>query len=354
MRDERRLKDIAGRHYLTVISRMHGAQGVEAVRRIYPRLREIFEVIDYESITGSLSVIQMLASVSEPFVEDARYEISDISDIAIHNSGTLTLQLAGEKVFLWKRHTEPRELPDGAVTYRYTSSEGEMFWIDKETSADPELLGYPRLFGTRQFLDLSEALADYANHFARFSECLELRKAWREDARVMWISAPESTMRRSLHQYLRMSLRDGRPDVKEEVPPDGENPIDIVIRWPASNRVAVIEIKWLGKSGRLDPPRVTKEHGQARAQHGLDQLIAYLDLTKASSPYYSLRGYLVVFDARRRNVKAATTFCTREDGLHFQDAHIDFDENILRRNDVATPVRFFCEPNFVTASPSHA
>ncbi|HEY4992073.1 MAG TPA: hypothetical protein VII33_08300, partial [Nakamurella sp.] len=88
------------------------------------------------------------------------------------------------------------------------------------------------------------------------------------------------------------------------------------------------------------------------ATNALQQTADYIDLTRARTPFLDIRGYLVIFDGRRANVKPDTAACSREDGLAFEHAEIVYDPLLLARHDLANPVRFFCEPNWVTGRPS--
>ena len=355
MSDLARIADIVRDHYLVVAAKTYGESGTEAIRSLFPYLRKIYAAIDYESVNVGITVFRMLASAPLPFDSSEAYQLSDLADITVHNQGALTLQVLDDgSAYLWIRDLHPDEIPTDAIAYRYEPYAGERFWVKGAQYSDASAGGYPAMFGTPVFVDLSDALAHYGTHVARASECAILQQAWREDARVMWKAGPEATMRRSLHQYLRGALRNGRPDVHQEAPTDDRNPVEITVRWPNSNRIAVIEIKWLGKSGLLDPPRQTREWSEKRAKDGLLQLADYLELTRIRAPYHDRRGYLVVFDGRRANVRPETERCGRDDGLKFKDANIAYDEACLARHDVAAPLRFFCEPRLVFGPPSQS
>ncbi|SEP80540.1 hypothetical protein SAMN05216188_101543 [Lentzea xinjiangensis] len=347
-----RIGEIVREHYLTAVARSYGSKGTDTVRTLVPTLKEIFAVLDYESINGSLTVFQTVDPTQRPVAESEAYTLTGAEDIPVHNLGTLTIQILGNgQLLLWKKDVPPLEVSDGAIVYRFEPDKGERMWIDGEERA-ADLPGYVHLFGIPTFLDLADALQHYSVHIARPSECPYLTSAWREDGRVMWKAKPEELMRLSLYQFLRSALRTGRPDIHQEAPTDANNPVDITVRWADSNRIAIIEVKWLGKSGVLDPPAFRKAYSESRAQDGLRQLASYLDLTKSRAPRYDQRGYLAVFDGRRARVKVEDTQCTRENGMAYVDAHISYDQDLLDRHDVATPVRFFCEPRWVLKSPS--
>lgn len=347
-----RIAEIAREHYITAVERSYGARGIEVIRGLLPSLNSIYSVIDYESISGSLTVFRTLSSSARPLPEAEAYKLSGVDDIPVHNLGTLTLHvLEGGKFLLWKRDTAPINLPSDTIIYRYEPDKGERFWVDG-TERKTEVSGFPRLFGSPTFFDLSEALDHYAISMVRYCDCAVLAEAWREEGRAVWKARPEIHMRRSLYQYLRSALRNGRPDVHQESPADDKNPVDITVRWADSNRIALIEIKWLGHSGLLDPPRLTTQYRENRAHDGLRQLVDYLELTRARAPKYDRRGYLAVFDGRRDGTTVETMRCDPDLGMAYADAHIVYDQALLDRHDVARPVRFFCEPKRVFNSPS--
>ena len=123
-----------------------------------------------------------------------------------------------------------------------------------------------------------------------------------------------------------------------------------------SNRIGLIEIKWLGLSGVLgDKPRITGRHAESRAHEGLRQIAEYLDRTRERAATYDRRGFLFIFDGRRARVKPETRTLSHQDAWKYQDAHIVFDRDLVGRSDIADPIRCFCEPRIGRASsPSRA
>ncbi|MER6810919.1 hypothetical protein ABT299_16730 [Spirillospora sp. NPDC000708] len=350
MKDLERLAEMAQNHYFAVIARDLGGPGAKALRQFLPRLKEVHNAIDYESISESLTVFFQTAPESRAYPVDP-YLIDEASELSLHNAGTITIEALPDGSYkVWKEILPLDSIADGSIVYRYEPSSGERIWVDGVEGEIPESMAYTRIFGLSRFRDLAHCLHHYAVKLARSSECRVLASAWREEGRVMWVSKPEEIMRFSLYQHLKSSLRDGNPDITQETPVDDRNPVDITVKWADSNRIVVIEIKWLGKSGSLNPSKMTKEWSEQRARDGLVQLADYLDRTRDRAGTYDRRGFLVVFDARRAMVKAETLEVTREHGMHFQDAHIEFQPELLARHDIADPVRCFCEPNFSAGS----
>jgi hypothetical protein len=118
----------------------------------------------------------------------------------------------------------------------------------------------------------------------------------------------------------------------------------------------LIEVKWLGRStarSRTPAPEPTyTNYGPPRAQEGADQLADYLDREMRHSDSTATRGYLVVFDARRRSVQGAADPLIEADAMHFANDVLNYDpDHSQSRDDFAPPVRLFLNPrrsNFAT------
>ncbi|MBT1095734.1 hypothetical protein [Streptomyces sp. Tu102] len=348
------MQEIARDHFVVRVSESFHEEGTKALRGFLPRIKEVYSAIDYESISGSLTVFKKLSKERGQERVGSLYRLKSPGELALHNEGVLTLQvMPNGEILVWKEELDLAEISHNSIVYRFSGEEGERFWVDGTEAEVPIMPGYPLLFAIPSFRDLSKALAHYSSHVARPSECSILRELWREDGRVMWKAAPENEMQRSLYYYLKWTLQDGQPDVRQETPVDEKNPVDLEVTWSGSNRIALIEVKWLGKSGRLNPAKITKNHTEHRAKEGLAQLADYLDRTRSRAPFHDRRGYLVIFDARRRRITAETTQVDREDGFYYKDRDIEFQAELITRNDIAPPVRCFCEPSLSAGrSPS--
>ncbi len=81
--------------------------------------------------------------------------------------------------------------------------------------------------------------------------------------------------------------------IKREQVVDDSHPVDIKATGPSLDTVSLIEIKWLGKS-------TTVSYTDSRANDGAEQLIGYLKASEVREPNINFKGYLAVFDARRK------------------------------------------------------
>jgi hypothetical protein len=195
------------------------------------------------------------------------------------------------------------------------------------------------------FSDLREALLAYRDSMARTSKCHLLRQAWVDEERLWFDVGPEYRLRRSLHNYLYSYLRHDDIDLREEQNVDDSHPVDIKIVWRMENRTAIIEVKWIGKSIDRATRRITASYAGARARQGAKQLAEYLEAHRQEAPKEDTRGYLVVFDCRRKGLTAAATSVTRANGFYYHAREIAYRPKFhKRRKDFEEPIRMFLEP----------
>ena len=120
-------------------------------------------------------------------------------------------------------------------------------------------------------------------------------------------------------------------------------PVDMKVTFNFSNRLALIEIKWLGSS--IKPNGKLVSHFDSRARSGAKQLADYLVKNRKQAPTHITRGYLVVFDGRRRRIKKHPKSIDNEDGGHYRHREIKFDPKYDEElDDFETPIRMFMEP----------
>jgi len=196
------------------------------------------------------------------------------------------------------------------------------------------------------FQTLKEALCAYRDRMARTSTSYPLREVWFDENRLWFKSGPEFILRRSLCEFLRAFLRYDDLWLRPEQNVDESHPVDIKIMWKIDNREAIIEVKWIGKSRTKD--KQTANHGEGRARKGAKQLAEYLEALRQESSGVDARGYLVVFDGRRKDLKLTDETITRAKGMYFANREIRYvpayhDE----RDDFENPIRMFLEPRCV-------
>ena len=200
-------------------------------------------------------------------------------------------------------------------------------------------------FLVNYFSDLKDALKAYRNSMARTSKCHLLREAWADENRLSFLTKPEYRLRRALANYLYSYLRHDDIELREEQNVDDSHPVDIKILWRMENRSAIIEVKWVGKSVDLAALKFTQTFTDARARRGAKQLAEYLEWYRQQAAKENTRGYLVIFDCRRKGLKAGAKTIAKAHGFHYEGRELKFDPEFHKhRKDFEEPIRMFLEP----------
>ena len=147
------------------------------------------------------------------------------------------------------------------------------------------------VFTIPTYKELDEALDEYYNKMAKSSVCNVLKNVWKNETNMEFCIKPEQYMQKSLWQFLHVSLRSH--SVLREQTVDASHPVDIKIMWSILKVIALIEIKWIGDSGKI-------QYRDSRANDGALQLIQYIDASYRGEPDKHFKGYLVVYDGRRK------------------------------------------------------
>lgn len=343
--DLNEMRDIVHNLYVTMVVQQHGGPGGEALKQLLEALHKIYRWLEPESVREKLIVFKALSESNHPLPRDKAVLIQRPEGFAQHEGGPFIIQVLDSGEFLlWKEAAaDLPQLADVAVVYEY-ANRSEHFFAKGERRKAPRIdTGYASVFAIPTFSSLRQALDAYRTVMARMSTCEILKTAWCEESRLFWKVKPEATMRRSLGQFLTSTLRDA--EVRPEQIVDETHPVDIKVTWMLLNRLALIEIKWLGDSKDEATGKITTSYRQARAKDGAKQLSEYLDANREHAPERRTRGYLVVFDARRRGLSDDATEVARDNGLHYADDEIEYDPRYHEtRTDFAEPVRFFMEP----------
>jgi hypothetical protein len=248
--------------------------------------------------------------------------------------------------FVWQRiPSEINNVVETGIVYRLLQSV-ETFSVNGAAMPVPKVIEDAiSQFCLNYFTDLRQALLAYRDSMARTSKCHLLRQAWAEQNRLWFVNEPEYRLRRALHNYLYSYLRHDDIDLREEQNVDDSHPVDIKIVWRMENRSAIIEVKWIGKSINLATGKITATYTDARARSGAKQLAEYLESHRQEAAKEDTRGYLVVFDCRRKGLKPSTAVVARADGLHYRTKEITYNPQYHKtRQDFEEPIRMFLEP----------
>jgi hypothetical protein len=341
MIDHDALRRIAHDLYVPVIHAKHGDEGTGALRVVLEFLGRFFERIEPDLLKAPLIVLHPISGFNEASLPTNPSLAQDIPSLAPLVRGQFVIRIRERGFECWTdRLIDLSVVSKKAVVYCFDRGV-ERFVVDGADHRVPAVdTTQASIFARPTFGSLREALERY-RHRVRTSSCLLFNASWEDANRLCFRSGAETEIRRSLHQYLATVLRDA--DVRPEQNVDESHPVDIKVTWMFTTRLALIEIKWLGKSRNAG--RITANYGDARAKSGAKQLADYLDANRSHAPEHLTRGYLVVLDGRRRRLNAESTTVTREDGHHYECLEIAFDPEYHKvRDDFEEPIRLFCEP----------
>jgi hypothetical protein len=339
------MRQIVEESYVACVQQEYGDQGTSALKVVLDALPHIYARVEPELFPAGLTVFCRLPSVlsrEEPEPQGAARVRGLVALVNSVFDGCVIEILGRDEYAVWQ--SDLFDLPglsDSAIVYRYLQRR-EVFVVRGRDRPvlNPDPVHFS-VFSRPTFSSLSDALEDYRDRLVRTCGCAHLQQIWADADRLFLKPRSEKVMRLSLHQHLARVLRD--VEVRPEQVVDESHPVDIKVTWSLTNRLALIEIKWLGKS-RGDAA-ITTTYSDSRAREGAQQLAEYLDANRSMTSAYVTRGYLVVIDARRRGLTENTTAVSLVDGMYYARREIDYDPEFHRiRSDFEVPIRMFAEP----------
>jgi hypothetical protein len=326
--------------YAAKVERCYGREGGARLLELVTALDAIHESLAYEKLEGGLTV--MVALKDDRKLLGAKAMELTPRELPSVIEGAATIQVLDGRLLVVPECRDPLKFAGDAVVYHFQKH--DYFVIDGELDQVINTSSSPSLFGTPTFLNLEEVLDDYKTNQARHSQCEILREhLWSDDRHWWFANKPEDVLQRSLKRHVRATLRGVGEVRREQVV--GTRPTDLKVTWSFTNRIAYIEIKWLGASLNKRKTKVSKKCSAKDAKKGAAQLAEYLDLNKDDAAEHETMGYLVVFDGRRQRLKLGATELSREDALHFLSEEVEYEPPLWEtRSDFRRPRRFFLEP----------
>jgi hypothetical protein len=323
-----------------------GEDGIVELKQLNRTIRELYKYISVELIQELVVVNCVENDKRKNFSKrnTTPKELHNLSTLARDEFEFATIQIVRDDLVLFYEEEilDIEEVRQVGVIYQYKNGREKIFCKSDENTLI-SFSGFPSIYAMPTFKELESAFEYYYNRRAKGSNCRYLEDSWFDGNKIFPQKRPEHYHRKSLYDFLDITLRDA--DVNEEQNIDDTQPIDIKVAWNFANHLALIEIKWLGKSLNELGDDFTAKHYAGRAREGYDQLISYMDLNKKRTFQKKSIGYLVVFDARRRNTNPQTRKISEEDGFHYRNDEIEYEPAPCTRQDIATPVHFFMEPN---------
>lgn len=333
---------ICAETHVTMVQNEFGDRGLNSLFQIMNTAKAFYQQVDPERISGKLIIFQVVANPIQP---SPREMPADFRAIANQPITDLVLELATDGAPYLRKASDisPEELAKTCVVYRWESGNDEFLAGANRKSVLKLVSAARSQFCVPTFSNLREALQRYAVENVRESTCYTFRRAWHDANRLFFRAKPEKEMRDSLTQFLRNSMG-GDHDVWPEQNVNEKNPVDIRVQPRFnSNRLMIVEIKWLGLSVGADG-HVTGRHKELRAQEGANQLAEYLDEQLRSAPSRVIQAYYVIIDGRRENLVAGNIEISKVDGLHYEAKEIAFNPDHTSRPDFDPPYRMFARP----------
>lgn len=356
--DRNVMQRITRQLYMTPIRDEHGDAGEDALLQILDLLLRIYDHVDPEGVSGRLFVYRALTEdkPAMPVLESASttqpLRFGSIEHLAqgygnnARKRDTVIHACRDGDLLLWAvDNLDVERLARHGVLYMY-HARTDYFRINSE---DREVLNPDRthasVYAIPTFRNLRDALERYKWEAVRTSRCSIFSSVWEDgehSKRLFFKNSPEKTLRRSLDNYLKISLRGA--EVRPEQNVDESHPVDIKVTWTLNTMLALIEIKWLGKA-RDATGHVTQEFYDSRARAGAKQLADYLDSNASQAPAHESKGYLIVIDARRRGLGENSTSVDQSGGMYYAEREIEYDPKFHEtRDDFEEPIRMFAAP----------
>ena len=202
----------------------------------------------------------------------------------------------------------------------------------------------PSIFAL-QYHYLYEALQDYKIERVKNVSCEHLKKCWADNKWIYLKNKPESCMQISLSEFLKSRVRG--INVIREYNLGASKPVDVRVFWREANRSALIELKWMGYSLKNNE-EIGTNYSNRRGNDGMKQIKEYIDLNRSDSPITITKGYLVVIDARRRNISSVKVdSISRTDGYYYQNKELNIKDDKkywASYSEIEKPIRMFVEP----------
>lgn len=359
--DPDRMAEIAEETYVGVVTNRFGEAGAKSLRTTLLTVRRLYEHVPPEKVIGTLVVVcpvsdsttfEEIATPEE--TEDGRTAtvVTKLEHLATKfepggSAMVSVVEILRSGLFrFFSDVTVPdcRTLSEDSIVYVFDGS-GERFYMAGEVRevVNPAPGVLASVYAIPTFRALEDALEDYRLSFVRYCGCHILATVWECDTRLVFKNRPETTMRQSLAQFLRIALRGGAT-VGEEQNVDESHPVDIRVTWHLGTRVALLEIKWMGDSRTLTGELLS--YRDARAKEGARQLAEYLEAQAALTPTHYRTGYLVVMDGRRRGVRRDAEALTLANAMYYANRPVVYDPPYHKQQtDFARPIRMYIEPN---------
>lgn len=338
------LKKLHDDHIELKLKEMIPDKNTYKIRNLISFLRDFYSTYSIDKIK-TLTIIY--DDINIEYLSSSTAHCCTLETMKIMYSKNITIQLlSNNSMYIWDNISLPDDFKKkiSSIIYELNDNE-EYFYINSNKQLlEKSCLGSRSVFAEPTFTELDEALNKYYDLLAMTSKCLILKDVWVDERRLRLKSAPENDFRDSLYQFLISYLR-RTSNIKKEQNVTDRHPIDIRVIWQNSSEKALIEIKWLGSSFN-ECGKKTKEYNATRINKGAKQLVDYLDESSEQEPYSFFKGYLVVYDARRKKVNTDLQLSehTLEDSWYYKDTNNEEQLTAEFHKKECKYIRFYLEP----------
>lgn len=344
-RDINCLEEIISQGYEHQILRDYGDDGITDFKDVLENIRSIYKHINLRNYSSI--VIFKSDSINLNVIHTQTYVINDFSHLTqFESSLNLTIQVKKvDELIVSLSEVDISLITPTNFAYQYTSDK-ERFYTKMAIYDLPSIPDADSYFAIPTFKSLDIALSHYKINFVRTAFCPYIQEALCPQ-KIFFKPKPEKHLRRSLEFFLKARMRE-YTEIRPEQIVDESHPVDLKITWQGINHIAIIEIKWLGKSLATDGgnSRFSSTHDESRALSGARQLVEYLDSNKERTANFNTIGYLVIYDLRRKDSVVNMIKIDRDNGLFYENQEVDFNPRYHEiRKDFAKPIRMFIYPS---------
>ena len=345
-RDIKAIREFLSSDYTSCILDDYGSAGINNLKVILEIIPTIFKFVHPRNFSSVTIFKSDSFNLSERFSNCSN--IQNFSHLGSFNSDNLVIQVRSlDEVLVSTSEITVTDIVPTDFVYQYTPLK-EQFYTKTTTCELPQVPGTDSCFAISTFKSLEEALYHYKTTVVKCADCLHIKTALHSDERIFFKPHPEYLLRDSMVYFLKARLRGEGLEVRPEQAVDTSHPVDVKVTWGFTNHIALIEIKWLGKSLNSDTQTFTSNYTDSRARDGAKQLAEYLDANAIQVPNHNTMGYLVVFDLRRKSTKEDTTQIDIANGHWYENKEITYNPKYHDvRKDFAPPTRMFITPQCI-------
>ncbi|QRX64301.1 hypothetical protein JS578_03340 [Dysgonomonadaceae bacterium zrk40] len=345
-RDIKAIKELLSLDYTSCILNEYGNDGIDNLKVVLEIIPTIFKFVHLRNFSSVIILKSDNYDLSERIPNCSN--IQNFSHLGSFNTDKLVIQVKSiDEVLVSPSDVTIADIISTDFVYQYTPQK-EMFHTKTMTCELPKVPGTDSCFAVSTFKSLEEALTHYKTTVVKNADCLHIKTALHSSERIFFNPHPEYLLRDSMVYFLKARLRGEGLEVRPEQVVDTSHPVDVKVTWGFTNHIALIEIKWLGKSFNRVTLTFTSTYTDSRARDGAKQLAEYLDENAVQVPNHNTMGYLVVFDLRRKATKTNTTQITVADGHWYENQEIEYNPKYHEiRTDFASPIRMFITPQCI-------